>query len=60
VSFQADPVGLLTYPVWTYGASPYQAQQYLAHDAALLLFVLVLIVIVLGRVAVAISRHHAE
>lgn len=55
-----SPVAFLTYPVWTYYASPYQAQQYLAYDAALLLFVLVLIVIVLGRVVVAISRRNAE
>jgi phosphate transport system permease protein len=55
-----SPVAFLTYPVWTYYASPYQAQQYLAYDAALLLFVLVLIVIILGRVVVAISRRHAE
>jgi phosphate transport system permease protein len=55
-----SPVAFLTYPVWTYYFSPYPAQQYLAYDAALLLFVLVLIVIVLGRVVVAISRRHAE
>ncbi|HEY6276770.1 MAG TPA: ABC transporter permease subunit [Streptosporangiaceae bacterium] len=53
-------VGFLTYPVWTFYASPYPAQQYLAYDAALLLFVLVLIVIVLGRVVVTISRRNAE
>ena len=55
-----SPVAFLTYPVWTYYASPYQAQEYLAYDAALLLFVLVLIVIILGRVVVAISRRNAE
>jgi phosphate transport system permease protein len=55
-----SPVAFLTYPVWTYYASPYQAQQYLAYDAALLLFVLVLIIIVLGRVVVAMSRRNAE
>jgi phosphate transport system permease protein len=55
-----SPVAFLTYPVWTYYASPYPAQTYLAYDAALLLFVLVLIVIVLGRVVVAISRRHSE
>jgi hypothetical protein len=47
LSLQADP-------------SPGKAQQYLACDAAHLLFVLVLIVIIPGRVAVAISRRHAE
>jgi phosphate transport system permease protein len=56
----SSPVAFLTYPVWTYYASPDKAQQYLACDAALLLFVLVLIVIILGRVVVAISRRHAE
>jgi phosphate transport system permease protein len=55
-----SPVAFLTYPVWTYYFSPYPAQQYLAYDAALLLFVLVLIVIILGRVVVAISRRHSE
>ncbi|HUL26695.1 MAG TPA: ABC transporter permease subunit [Streptosporangiaceae bacterium] len=55
-----SPIAFLTYPVWTFYASPYKAQQYLAYDAALLLFVLVLIVIVLGRVVVSFSRRHAE
>ena len=54
------PVAFLTYPVWTYYYSTVPAVQYLAYDAALLLFVLVLIIIVLGRVVVAISRRHAE
>ncbi|HEY2444039.1 MAG TPA: ABC transporter permease subunit [Streptosporangiaceae bacterium] len=54
------PIGFLTYPVFTYFSSPYPAQQYLAYDAALLLFVLVLIIIVLGRVIVTISRRNAE
>jgi phosphate transport system permease protein len=55
-----SPVAFLTYPVWTYFSSPYQAQEYLAYDAALLLFVLVLIVIILGRVVVAVSRRNSE
>jgi phosphate transport system permease protein len=55
-----SPVGYLTYPVWTFIFSTVKAQQYLAYDAALLLFVLVLVIIVLGRVIVAISRRHAE
>ena len=55
-----SPIAFLTYPVWTFYASPYQAQQHLAYDAALLLFVLVLIIIVLGRVVVAISRRYSE
>jgi len=54
------PVGYLTYPVWTFFSSPYKAQQYLAYDAALLLFVLVLLIIIVGRVIVAISRRNTE
>jgi hypothetical protein len=38
----------------------YPAQTHLGYDAAQLLSVLVLIVIVLGRVVVAISRRHPE
>jgi phosphate transport system permease protein len=55
-----SPIAFLTYPVWTFYASPYPAQEYLAYDAALLLFVFVLIVIILGRVVVAISRRNTE
>jgi phosphate transport system permease protein len=55
-----SPIAFLTYPVWTFYSSPYPAQEYLAYDAALLLFVFVLIVIVLGRVVVAISRRNSE
>jgi phosphate transport system permease protein len=53
-------VGFLTYPVWTFYTSPYQAQQYLAYDAAFLLFLFVLVIIILGRVVIAISRRNAE
>jgi phosphate transport system permease protein len=55
-----SPVGFLTYPVWTFYTSPYQAQQYLAYDAAFLLFLFVLVIIILGRVVIAISRRNAE
>jgi phosphate transport system permease protein len=55
-----SPVGFLTYPVWTFYTSPYQAQQYLAYDAAFLLFIFVLIIIILGRVVITISRRNAE
>jgi phosphate transport system permease protein len=55
-----QPVAYLTYPVFNFYFSPYKAQEYLAYDAALLLFMLVLIIIVLGRVIVALSRRHTE
>lgn len=56
----SSPVGFLTYPVFNFYSSIYQAQEYLAYDAALLLLVLVLIIIILGRVIVTISRRNAE
>jgi phosphate transport system permease protein len=55
-----SPIAYLTYPVFTYWSSPYKTQQYLAYDAALLLFILVLIIIVLGRVIVAVTRRNTE
>lgn len=53
-------VGFLTYPVFAYYFSPYPAQVTLAYDAALLLLVFVLLIIILGRVVVAFSRRHTE
>jgi phosphate transport system permease protein len=55
-----SPIGFLTYPVFNFYYSIYKPQQYLAYDAALILFVLVLIIIILGRVVVSISRRNAE
>jgi phosphate transport system permease protein len=53
-------VGFLTYPIFSYFFSPYQAQVYLAYDAALLLLVFVLLIIIAGRVVVTFSRRHSE
>jgi phosphate transport system permease protein len=53
-------VGFLTYPVFAYYFSPYPAQVTLAYDAALLLLVFVLLIIILGRVVVAFSRRNTE
>jgi len=53
-------VGFLTYPVFAYYFSPYPAQVALAYDAALLLLVFVLLIIILGRVVVAFSRRNTE
>ena len=50
---------LLMDPAWTH-ASPGQARPCLAGGAALLLSALVLIVIIPGRVVVAVSRRYAE
>jgi phosphate transport system permease protein len=57
-----SPVGYLTYPVWAFAPinQPVAHANILSYDAALLLLVFVLILIILGRVVVAISRRHAE
>jgi phosphate transport system permease protein len=53
-------VGFLTYPIFAYYFSPYQAQVNLAYDSALLLLIFVLLIIIAGRVVVAFSRRHSE
>jgi phosphate transport system permease protein len=53
-------VPFLTYPVFAFYFSPYPAQVNLAYDAALLLLIFVLLVIIAGRLVVAYSRRHAE
>jgi phosphate transport system permease protein len=55
-----NPVGYLTYAIWAFYDEPSQAAVDLSYDAALLLFVLVLVLIIIGRVVVAVSRRHAE
>jgi phosphate transport system permease protein len=54
------PVAYLTYPVWTFYQQPEQSAVNLSYDSALLLFVFVLLLILVGRVVVAVSRRHAE
>jgi phosphate transport system permease protein len=53
-------IGFLTYPVFAFFDSPTQELQYLSYDAALLLLVFVLLIIIIGRVIVAISRRNTE
>ena len=57
-----SPVGYLTYPVWAFAPinQPVAHANILSYDAALLLLVFVLILIILGRVVIAYSRRHAE
>src|SRR6266567_2336858 len=57
-----SPVGYLTYLVFAFSPlnQPYQSANDLSYDAALILFVVVLLVIIVGRVITAISRRHAE
>jgi phosphate transport system permease protein len=56
------PLGFLTYPVFTFSPSlnPTPAANVLSYDSALLLLVFVLILIILGRVVIAVSRRNAE
>jgi phosphate transport system permease protein len=54
------PIGFLTYPVFAFFDLTDPQARILAYDAALLLLVFVLVIIVVGRVIVAWSRRHAE
>jgi phosphate transport system permease protein len=55
-----SPVAYLTYPIWNFYQEPQQSAVNLSYDAALLLFVFVLLLILAGRVVVALSGRHAE
>jgi phosphate transport system permease protein len=55
-----SPIGYLTYPIWAFFDEPTASAVNLSYDAALLLLVFVLLLIVLGRVVVAVSRRNAE
>jgi len=51
-----QPIAYLTYPVWTYYQQANNGLHYLAYDAALLLIVLILILLVGSRFVVARTR----
>ncbi len=57
-----SPVGYLTYLVFAFSPlnQPYASANYLSYDAALILLIFVLLIIILGRVLVAISRRNSE
>lgn len=57
-----NPVAYLTYPVYAFAPinQPNAHANQLSYDAALLLLVFVLVLIIVGRVITAISRRHAE
>ncbi len=54
------PVAYLTYPVWTFYNQPSSEAHYLSYDAALLLMVLVLVLLVVSRIIVARTQRHSE
>ncbi len=57
-----NPVGFLTYFVFYFSPSiqPNRAANYLAYDAALLLLVFVLLIIILGRIIAGRARRNTE
>jgi phosphate transport system permease protein len=55
-----SPVGYLTYPIWTFYNLPSKAARNLSYDAAFLLIVFVLLLIILGRLITWLARRHSE
>jgi phosphate transport system permease protein len=55
-----SPIGFLTYPVFAFYNLPDEGAKILSYDAALLLLVFLLVIIVAGRAVVAWSRRYAE
>lgn len=55
-----EPIGYLTYPVWTFYNYPSNQAHYLAYDAALILVALVMVLLIVSRVIVARTQRHAE
>ncbi len=57
-----SPVAFLTYPVFAFAPinQPVRSANILSYDAALILLVLVLLLIIAGRVVIWRSRRHAE
>jgi phosphate transport system permease protein len=55
-----EPIGYLTYPVWTYYNSSETSLNYLAYDAAIILIVLIMILLVGSRFLVARTQRFSE
>jgi phosphate transport system permease protein len=55
-----SPVGYLTYPIWTFYNLPSKDAQDLSYDAAFLLIVFLVLLIMLGRAITWYSRRHSE
>ena len=50
----------LTYPIWTFYNLPSKTAQDLSYDAAFLLIVFLLVLIIAGRVISSFARRHSE
>jgi phosphate transport system permease protein len=55
-----SPVAYLTYPIWTFYNLPSKRSQDLSYDAAFLLMVFLLLLILLGRLITWLSRRNSE
>lgn len=55
-----SPVGYLTYPIWTFYNLPSKSARDLSYNAAFLLILFVLLLILIGRLVSWRSRRHAE
>jgi len=55
-----SPVAYLTYPIFTFYQSTTPQSVQLSYDAAFLLLIFVLVLIIAGRVVIAFSRRNAE
>jgi phosphate transport system permease protein len=55
-----SPVAYLTYPIWTFYNLPSKTAVDLSYDAAFLLIVFLLILILIGRLITWFSRRHSE
>jgi phosphate transport system permease protein len=55
-----SPVGYLTYPIWTFYNQPSKTALDLSYDAAFLLIIFVLLLILLGRLVSSYSRRISE
>ena len=55
-----SPIGYLTYPIWTFYNQPSKSALDLSYDAAFLLIIFVLLLIILGRLVTWYSRRNSE
>ena len=60
LSFTHHPVGYLTYAVWNFYNQPSLKAQQLSFDAAGILIIAVILLIVLSRLIVAMTQKHSE
>jgi phosphate transport system permease protein len=55
-----QPIGYLTYPVWTFYNYPSNQAHYLAYDAALILIVLIMVLLIVSRIIVSRTQRYTE